>query len=75
MGVVMGVVWMFGTLKWNQVDERDPAKLFLQEVIRDVRGRLHIFSRNGSVSGASTDLQTRVATEKAPGAPGPRGPS
>jgi len=75
LGVAMGVVWMFGTLKWNQVDERDPAKLFVQEVVRDVRGRLHIFSRNGSVSGAPTDLQTRVETEKAPGAPGPRGPS
>jgi uncharacterized protein involved in exopolysaccharide biosynthesis len=44
---IVGVGWVFGLARWQEIDSQDPRKMFAQEVFHDFRGRIPWVSRNG----------------------------
>jgi uncharacterized protein involved in exopolysaccharide biosynthesis len=49
----MSVVWVLGTARWEEVDPKDPRKIFAQEIAGAVKARMPWASRNGNAPDAS----------------------
>jgi len=48
-------VWVFGKTAWDQMDSKDPSKLFAQEVFTTVKATIPHFSQNGAGEVAGTE--------------------
>jgi len=48
LAATFGIAWVFGSAKWQEIDEKDPGKLLAQEVFSSVRKHVPLLSRNGS---------------------------
>jgi len=44
----VSVVWVLGTVRWEEVDPKDPRKVFAQEIAGAVKARMPWASRNGN---------------------------
>jgi capsule polysaccharide export protein KpsE/RkpR len=56
LAMITGMVWVLGKQRWNDVEPRDPQKLFAQEVIHTIGARLPWVATNGLASdSAGTD--------------------
>jgi uncharacterized protein involved in exopolysaccharide biosynthesis len=45
---ISGVVWIFGSQKWGQIDASDPGKVFVLEVASSLKSQLPSTSSNGT---------------------------
>jgi uncharacterized protein involved in exopolysaccharide biosynthesis len=52
------ILGVFMRVQWNQTDDKDPGKLFAQEVFQSVNARMPWATRNGSNSGDTAHEQT-----------------
>jgi hypothetical protein len=54
LAFVAAVSWVFGKTAWDQMDSKDPSKLFAYEVFTTVRATIPHFAQNGAgkVAGA-----------------------
>jgi len=52
-------VWVFAKTAWDQVDSKDPSKLFAQEVFTTVKATIPHFSQNGTGKVAGTEKSRR----------------
>jgi capsule polysaccharide export protein KpsE/RkpR len=53
---ISAAIWVFGKIRWDNVDPRDPRKLFAQEVFTTIKGRIPMLSQNGvGAHGAESD--------------------
>jgi uncharacterized protein involved in exopolysaccharide biosynthesis len=48
-----GAVWIFGTERWEQIDSRDPGKVFVLEIASSLKSHLPSTSTNGTSPGQS----------------------
>lgn len=53
--LAVGVVWVTGKSRWEDIDSQDPTKLLAREVFRDVSARLPWFSANGGRANGSAE--------------------
>jgi len=44
----VGIAWVFGSAKWQEIDGQAPGKVLAQEVFHSVRKHVPLLSRNGS---------------------------
>jgi len=44
----LSVVWVLGSARWEEVDPKDPRKVFVQEVASTLKARMPWGSRNGN---------------------------
>jgi capsule polysaccharide export protein KpsE/RkpR len=56
----LGVGWVLGKAMWQNMNPRDPRKLFAEEVIVTVMKRVPIFSTNGSGLPQRTEVLPRM---------------
>ncbi len=64
-------LWIFSRHKWDEMDARDPGKLFAQEVMASVSAYMPWTSSNGSgTQAAAHSLWARVQKDKRPEPPG-----
>jgi len=42
-----GVVWVWGTARWREIDPQDPGKVFVREVLHTCTARIPWIARNG----------------------------
>jgi len=47
VAVTFGSAWILGRSAWENVDSADPRKLFVNDILTDVRSTLRVHSRNG----------------------------
>jgi uncharacterized protein involved in exopolysaccharide biosynthesis len=67
--VLLSVVWVFGTARWQAIDPQNPGKIFAQEVAETVRARIPWVTVNGSgrngqpgEHGGETDVRSKAAS-------------
>ena len=53
LAMMTGTVWVLGKQRWNDIEPRNPQKLFAQEVIHTVSARLPWVNTNGLVPGTA----------------------
>jgi capsule polysaccharide export protein KpsE/RkpR len=46
-GIIVAVLWIFGSSRWREIDEKDPMKAFALEVFGTVKARVLKISPNG----------------------------
>jgi capsule polysaccharide export protein KpsE/RkpR len=51
--MVLGILWIFGTASWNEIDSQDPRKMLILEISSVTRARLPWASTNGTADGQS----------------------
>jgi len=52
-GAMIGIVWVVGHTRWQEIDAQDPGKVFAQEVFHTLAARIPWVSRNGHASGVT----------------------
>jgi capsule polysaccharide export protein KpsE/RkpR len=62
--IIMAVLWIFGSARWREIDEKDPAKEFAHEVFGTLRARVWRISPNGfRLKRGAGDLSKRTDDE------------
>ena len=56
LGLVLSVVWVLGSARWNEVDPQDPRKILMHEISETLKARVPWASQNGD--------EPRWATQK-----------
>jgi uncharacterized protein involved in exopolysaccharide biosynthesis len=63
----MSVVWVLGSARWEEVDPRDPRKVFVQEVAGSLKARIPWGSRNGDTPGLSAqEIRDGLSSRRPP---------
>jgi len=47
-GAILGMVWVLGQSRWQQIDPQDPGKALAEQVFHEFAARIPWISRNGS---------------------------
>jgi capsule polysaccharide export protein KpsE/RkpR len=47
LAIIAAVLWVFASARWQEIDEKDPTKVFAYEVFRSIKSSLMRFSPNG----------------------------
>jgi len=58
-----GIAWVFGSAKWQAIDEQDPGKILAQEILRSVRKHVPWSSRNGTSGTTDTATKSKEKSE------------
>ena len=66
---VVGMVWVLGQARWQEMDPQDPGKVLAQEVFHTFVARIPWISRNGT-GGGSTEVDAKDESEDRPSAKG-----
>jgi uncharacterized protein involved in exopolysaccharide biosynthesis len=53
--VLLGAAWVFGTVRWRQIDPQDPGMKFAQEIFGTVRAGMPWVNENGSNGNAGAN--------------------
>jgi len=63
LACVFGIAWVFGSAKWQAIDEQDAGKILAQEILRSVRERVPWSSRNGASGTTGTATRSKEKNE------------
>jgi hypothetical protein len=66
---MVGVVWVLGQARWQEMDPQDPGKVLAQEVFHTFAARIPWVSRNGT-DGRSPGVNVKDQDEDRPSAKG-----
>jgi uncharacterized protein involved in exopolysaccharide biosynthesis len=66
---VVGMVWVLGQARWQEMDPQDPGKVLVQDVFHTFAARIPWISRNGT-SGESPEVDVKDEGEDRPSAKG-----
>jgi hypothetical protein len=63
----MSMVWVLGSARWEEVDQQDPRKVFVQEVGDTLKARMPWASRNGGAPGSSAqEIEDGLSSRRPP---------
>jgi uncharacterized protein involved in exopolysaccharide biosynthesis len=48
LGITLAIVWILGKIRWEEVDAKDPRKVFATEVFTTLQGLIPKYSSNGA---------------------------
>jgi uncharacterized protein involved in exopolysaccharide biosynthesis len=66
---MVGMVWVLGQARWQELDPQDPGKVLVQEVFHTFAARIPWISRNGT-GGESPEVDVKDKGEDRPSAKG-----
>jgi uncharacterized protein involved in exopolysaccharide biosynthesis len=63
----MSVMWVLGSARWEEVDSKDPRKVFVQEVAGKLKAQTFWRTRNGNSVGLNThDVDDELSSQRPP---------
>ncbi len=71
--LAVSMVWVLGSVRWNEIDPHDPRKAFAQEVARTLKAHVLRASQNGEGSIAATQTFWSRLDGRRPPTDGPAG--